>query len=267
MPEYGQDLASELILIVIERLPQVYDGVSEIDPFVWESARRLVMGYSRRARRELSAYQASGDSEGSLFDSMADENAALADAWTQDVVTAEQARSARTRLIERMREAMAKSHAAGSRGTPDGVPAAPGPHVETARQKRMQPWSSRRQLGLTQAQMAKALGMSLSQFRRLEQAGLMPERMRADVEALLKKSPVKLSLARPCGLLEGWAKRLGIAADDVGGLSRMLDVHRTTIFRWRKGLAEPPGPAVLAIEARIEAVLQFRRKQPGGSDR
>jgi DNA-directed RNA polymerase specialized sigma24 family protein len=268
--EYAQDLASELMLLVIERLPEIYDGTSDIDGFIWEAARRKTMSYSRRARREFSAYQGDdGEEGGSLLDALPDENTELADAWTQDRITAEQARDARSRLIQRMREVMGTPKMAAPKPAV-AVPAAPAPvdagedeGVEPS-SKRAKQWKERRQLGWTQSQMARELGLSLSQFRRMERSGPMPARLRPQVEALLKKAAVTLPTEGAERLLKRWAELLGIGADDVGGLSRMLGVHRTTIFRWRKGQAEPQGPAVLAIEARIAALMEVRRRQGRG---
>lgn len=261
--EYAQDLASELMLLVIERLPEIYDGHSDIDGFVWESARLKTMSYSRRARREFSAYQGDEDGQGgSILDALPDENTAMADAWTQDRITAEQARSARARLIERMREVMGTPRLSPAKlDTNVGAPEPVRDEDENDGSKRLTPWQERRQLGWTQSQMARELGLSLSQFRRMERNGPVPTRMGPQVDALLKKAAVTLPVDGATALLKRWADQLGIGEDDVGGLSRMLGVHRTTIFRWRKGQAEPQGPAVLAIEARISALMEVRGRQ------
>lgn len=267
MPEYVNDLTSELLIIVLERLPEVYDGQSEIESFVWEAGRRLVLGQHRRAKREVSASEVDSDSGDAMIDNIPDENTKVAEEWTQDLVTREQALEAKRLLIEQMREA-SRAQAPQRQGEQGREPA----HASTAPKgrpkrpkKERNPWVERSQLGYTQSAMAQALGMSGSHYRRLEDAGPAPDRLRPRLDALLQGASKILPTDSGVVLIKQWASRLGIDADDVSAMAAMLGVHRTTIFRWSTGRADPPPSTILLIEARIAALLEVRLKRTEGS--
>jgi DNA-binding XRE family transcriptional regulator len=257
MPEYVNDLTSELLLIVLERLPEVYDGESDIDAFVWEAGRRLVMGQHRQVKREVSASDVDHETGDAMVDTIADEDAPAIDEWTQNVVTHEQALEAKRLLIEQMRAAAgsAKNHA-----TPSTKRRRATTEHHKRNKKKRKPWIERSQLGYTQAMMARALGISTSHYRRLEEAGPPPDRLRPRLDALRQNASKLLPTDSGSVLVQKWAAQLGLDPGDVSGMATMLGVHRTTIFRWATGRSDPPPNTILVIEAKIAALLEVRQR-------
>lgn len=269
MPEYAGDLTSELLIIVLERLPEIYDGTSEIEAFVWEAGRRLVLGQHRRGKREVSASEVTADGSETLVDTIPDESIQVAEEWAQDLVTRERALEAKTQLIAQMRDA-ARTAAV----VPTGAAVASRSPSRMMSSKRMRstqktetgdpklkrkPWLERSQLGYTQANMAMVLGISPSHYRRLEEQGPPPPRFKERLEVLLQQSQKVLPTSSGPDLIKNWGSRLGIEADDVSAMAAMLGVHRTTIFRWSTGRADPPPSTIRLIEARIDAMLEVRK--------
>lgn len=251
---FADDLAQELTIIVVSRLPQVYDGKSEIEPFVWEAARRLTLAHLRRSTREQTREDA--DDEESWQSRIPDEQSPTADAWAAGVIDAEQAKRAKEQLVTRIRE---KRGGGGERptsrkGGDTSAWSAP------SRRKRRRVWEVRRRLGWTQRQMAEALGVPLNRFRIAEQAADIPADWKRRGEELLARHQ-ELPVGDGPDMVRRWTRLLGLGQEDVVGLARQIGVHRSTVFRWATGRSHPPGPVVLRVEAIILALLDVRNQR------
>lgn len=266
--EYADDMAQDLVIIVLTRLPEIYDGVSEIDAWVWEAARRMTKGYKRRARREVSG---EGDDEGEgLVARTADETSPTAEAWAQGLIVAEEAAAAKADLIKRITERAERQQLARSSAGESG-PAAE-EVVQEAKQKpwfidrslrpRREGWIVRRQLGLTQNQMSELLGVSVNRYREREKAGSIPALWKAKGRELLKENR-KLPESDGPKLVKRWLMALGLESDDTTTLARRIGVHRATVYRWSKGKSHPQGAAIMHIEAIVEAACEVTRERTG----
>ena len=254
VPDFADDLAQELTIIVVQRLPAVYDGQSEIEPFVWEAARRLTLAYLRRSTREQTREDAEGEEGWQAR--IPDEASPTADAWAAGMIDAEQAQRAKAELIQRIRT-RAKSGAGAPRDRAAGKERW---YADRAYRPVRRVWDVRRRLGWTQRQMAAALHVPLNRFRQAEQAGeIPPEWQRAGADLLEKHH--RLPVGEGPDLVRRWTRLLGLKPGDVVGLAQQIGVHRSTVFRWNTGRSHPPGHVVLKIEAIVQAVLEVRRKR------
>lgn len=272
--EFADDMAQDLALIVLTRLPEIYDGESEIDAWVWEAARRMTKGYKRRARREISG---EGDEEGEgLVARTADEVSPTAEAWAQGLVASEEAAIAKAELIASITERAKEREAAAQRKAElerqqrkatvkkceaGEAAAAEKPwFIDRTLRPRREGWEVRRKLGLTQTQISALLGVSVNRYREYEKAGKMPAGLEMKGLVLLAKNRELPDSDGP-KLVKRWLAALGLQDDDTTTLARRIGVHRATVYRWATGKSHPQGAAIMHIEAMIEAMRQVTQER------
>ena len=113
----------------------------------------------------------------------------------------------------------------------------------------------RMRLGYTQPQLSKLLGMPENYIRTLE-AGLIigqPAELLQRAESIV--APDRLKGTEFCTmkqLLNRWCLQLGLEEHDHMQLGRMLNIHRTTLYRWRNEKTRPDAAAIVKIELLVE---------------
>jgi|GEM_PF-2258239 len=144
----------------------------------------------------------------------------------------------------------------------DSAPAVrPGPSdpMRDVRRKRpavQQLQAVRKRLGLTQAEMARALGLLDNSIRSIEYgvvAGEPETLLRQALELEKRYKQIDADLPGDA-LIKRWCTELGIAEGDTIELANVLGLHRSTIFRWSKGKTQPAPHKVRLLNGIVEAL-------------
>lgn len=278
---FVNDIAQDMLIVVLTRWLDVADGERDVEPYLIEMARRMGLSYYRRHSREINA--SPDDGEHDLIGSMADEGPD-AEAANLEQEVERQAAEALAALIARMREVRAGRGAAAAPDAPAAVRPSSLPAFVEASATRQEPACAvtakqrrdrasrpavrelvavRKRLGLTQTQMARALGLtSINAIRSLEYGVVLgePGKLLAGARELEGRMSASFNAALSgAALVCDWARRLGVSVDDPSGLAQHIGVHRTTIYRWRNDITQPPPHLVRLVNAIVEAIEESRQ--------
>lgn len=271
---FADDIAQDLMMFVLEKFLPRYDPGRDVEPYLIESARRMGLAYLRRHSKE---YLVGNRDEGVdpvalLVDKETRAEERLAENEVDRLVS-----QAKDTLIKRMRARNGstadqgdKRQAAAPRKRRAAAPATPGPvseaaaAAELARQARVERPAVqeliriRRRVGLTQEEMAKALGLSDNSIRSIEYGVVAgePERL-VRLAKRLERTYRRIDAETPGPeLIRKWCKMLGLAEGDTVELSRMIGVHRSTLYRWSVNETQPHPHRVRRLNAVVEVLAE-----------
>lgn len=274
---FADDITQELMLLVLGPFLQRYDAERDIEPFLKEAARRMGLSYLRKHTREVLS-QAWGE-DWDPIEAAEDESAHVERQLAEDEVD-QQARSARDILIARMR---AKQQARAADSTvADLPPAAPAESscadvkreadpqlpddeatriraIRTDRANRpevLELAAVRRRIGLTQSEMARALGLLENSIRSIEYGVVAgdPKTLLKSARKLEKQHKSIDADMTGAALIKRWCAELGLREDDTVELASMLGLHRSTLYRWSAAATQPPPHKVRQLNAVVEAL-------------
>lgn len=272
---FADDIAQDLAMFVLEKFLPRYDPERDVEPYLIESARRMGLAYLRRHSKE---YLVGAREEG--VDPVAllvDEEIRGEERLVEDEVD-RQAEQAKGILIERLRakrgarpRRAAKKPAAAPKRRERSRPAPnlPPPteaesRAERARLARVARPSVqelvkiRRRVGLTQEEMARALSLKDNSIRSIEYGVVAgePEKLLRKARALERKHKrIDADLPAP-KLIRKWCKMLRLNEGDTVELSRLIGVHRSTLYRWSVSETQPHPHRVRRLNAVVEALAE-----------
>jgi Uncharacterized protein conserved in bacteria len=272
---FTNDIVQDMMLLVLERFLPAYDGEREVEPFLIEAARRMGLGYQRRHGREILLPER--EDGGDPLHQVADDVAATADVAAIEEETNRRAAEARAALIARMRER--QSAASGGRANAAKPAAVKTRKPSKTARRRMRGddprlllrqaranrpavqrlRAIRRKLGLTQEQMAIALGLTPNAIRSLEY-GLVdgrPDLLLKKAQGLLRAHGANFDgTASIQDCMQRWCRMLKVPEHDMLALGQHIGVHRSTLFRWRTGRTHPPPHIIREIHTLVEALSE-----------
>lgn len=274
---FADDIAQDLVMFVLEKFLPRYDSERDVEPYLIESARRMGLAYMRRHSKEYLV----GDREEGIDPVvlMEDQEARADERLVEDEVE-RQSREAKQILIERMRArqgaeddgAKSSRRRAAARPKKKSEPVSQSAPLTPAEQKAEQARLARvarpevqeliqirRRIGLTQEEMAKALSLSDNSIRSIEY-GVVAGNPRALVKAarLLEKDHKSINADTPAPeLIRLWCKKLKINEGDTVELSRLIGVHRSTLYRWSVNETQPHPHRVRRLNALVEAQADY----------
>lgn len=257
------DIAQDMTMVILGDFLDRYEPGREVQPFLTEMARRMGLKYYNRHSRE----QLQGDDH---LEVELEEESDQVELDQEQRRMDEDAQKARSLLMERMqRAATAKPAASAPAKRPSKPIVVRKPsekrqairRVQRARAARPEVQELvdiRRQLGLTQTEMAIALNEeSPNKVRTVEYGVVLGEvaTMLAKARELLENHRRQLAASEPISEhLARWCRRLGLQHDDFEGLANRIGVHRSTIYRWRVGDTSPKPHQVRQLDALVEAL-------------
>lgn len=273
---FVDDIAQDLVMFVLEKFLPRYDPERNVEPYLVESARRMGLAYLRRHSREYLV--GDRDQGADPVTLMVDEEIAVEERLADDEVERE-ANTAKQILIKRMRTRRNSGTRVENKARAEPTPPrseVPAPaersepmseaetRAEQARLARVERPTVqeliklRRRVGLTQEEMARALGLSDNSIRSIEYGVVSGE-----PEALLRKARkleerhkrIDADLPGP-ELIRRWCKMLGINKGDTVELSRTIGVHRSTLYRWSVSETQPHPHRVRRLNAVVEALSE-----------
>lgn len=273
---FSDDISQDLAMFVLEKFLPRYDPDRDVEPYLIESARRMGLAYLRRHSKEylVGAREDGADPVALLVDQNARAEEQMAESEADRLV-----RQAKKILVERMRtyqerpvndQDARQSRGAAPTAAPRPAPAqkavAPQTEQETraeearlARVNRPEVQELiriRRRIGLTQEEMAKALGLSDNSIRSIEY-GVVAGEPKALVQLARKLEAnyktIDADLPGPA-LIQRWCKMLGLPEDDTVELSRRIGVHRSTLYRWSVEKTQPHPHRVRRLNAIVEVL-------------
>lgn len=257
---FAEDVGQDLVMLVLNKWLDHYNPELDVEPFLVESARRMSLKYRRASDRELHVgLDVTSDSEDgtALTRASQDEVDGLATAIDDQLEAL--SRQARDILVQRLRDrdrasakpessATLKAASDGRVGVRDDAGESPdrrraARRERAARSSVQEIIQIRKQLRLGQAAMAKGMGVSVEVLRRVE-SGLVEgdaERLAARARAMLQGhgGSSEADVIEGEAFYLGLCKMLQVQPDNVVLVSKLLGVHRTTIFRWRTGRTIP----------------------------
>lgn len=274
---FEDDIAQDMTMLVLDRFIHEYDGERDVEPFLVEVARRMALSYQRRHSREV-VLGGLPDGDRNVIEEHPDDTIDI----ERDIdagVTRDRAAEARRILVERIRQ-RATEPGQNAEGPASDAPAdwytvkLPRPTAEKelstaqAERKRLagrgvvkELVRLRKGMGLTQVEMAAALGVSANTLRSIEYGAAKgnPEELVLQARSLTaSQGTVTPAGGEAVAMIEGWMRRLGLHEDDTTGLAERIGVHRATLFRWRTGRTEPPGPRLRRINALVDVLVERR---------
>lgn len=115
-------------------------------------------------------------------------------------------------------------------------------------------------LDMTQSEFALAIGMKLPTLVAYEhgRTNKVPAKWLENARELLGANKEKLAWRKKFDgvpmlkIIERWAKRLGVASDDLGALAALTGTTTSTISRWRNGHVRPSPSELAAYEQMVE---------------
>jgi len=280
--EFAEDIAQEMVMVILTAFLPNYEPGREIGPYLFEMARRMGLRlYRKHSSEVLFTTLASASPDGmvdfeSLVPSGEDEDS------ESNLLRAEQlqsAMSAKAKLFARMKEVQATSPeptkpkvatTAERRARKRKVKEEPFfPVIDLARAEKRAHLASRPEveelrelrvrLGYTQPQLSRLLGKPENYVRTLE-GGLIVGRPHELLAAARSLAPAVESTGQESApmyeLLSGWCSRLGLDPDDHMQLGKMLSIHRTTLYRWRNEKTRPDPVAIAKIRVLVEELAQ-----------
>jgi transcriptional regulator with XRE-family HTH domain/DNA-directed RNA polymerase specialized sigma24 family protein len=285
--EFVDDVAQEMVMVVLNAFLPNYEPGREIGPYLYEMARRMGLRFYRKHSSEVLFTTLAA----STPDGMVDFDQLIPDQEGEDtesnILKAEATKSAldaRARLIARMRAVEAMASDMPAAGAEEQSPSAAGkgqgraprrartPLIDLAKAERRAQLAARpavvklralrMRLGYTQPQFSKILGMQENYVRILE-GGLIvgqPKELLEAAEGIVASD--RLEGAEFCTmiqLLNRWCLQLGLAEDDHMQLGRMLDIHRTTLYRWRNEKTRPDAASIMRIALIVEELAKMDR--------
>jgi len=278
--EFAEDIAQELVIIILYRTIHIYDEQREIEPFLIEAAKRIGKTMRRKHGREVLIGEGSADDArgGDWIESVADPlHEDLSDRMDRE--RAEQRADADALLARLAIEAGIPDPT--GRHAPDESAALPAPAARKARPKvrpkrrSSQPnrkplcKSARRireirlQAKYTHRWMAQSLGITLSQMHAIEYGISKPgDGLVARAEAILKEIEAEAPalLGRGSGdVVRSWLKRLGLHPEDYTGFAEVIGVNRSTAFRWLRKTYRPTSERLWAVELLVQEAERKRK--------
>lgn len=270
---FADDIAQDMAMVVLTSFLNHYEPGREVQPFLCEMARRMGLKYYNRHSREY----LQGDDN---FDVEAEDDETNVELQNQRDADEARSVSARSALMEQMARAKAQAEIAAS-SPPPVLPDRPReldrPVRSAAREAVIQQQRERaarpevvelsrirNELGYTQIEMSRALGMDSDNKVRTIEYGVIY----GDMDVLLEQARELLSIHR--GELSAtapvsqhitrWMKKLDLEPDDFDGLSRMIGVHRTTLYRWRNGKTQPAPRVIRQMDAIVDEFVAFEMR-------
>lgn len=297
--DFEEDIAQDMMMAVLQSFLDRYDGVSDVDSFLIEMARRMGLSYWRRHSREIAATPKHED-DSDPINLAPDPNAVPIDEQTAEAISIEEANQARQQLIERIRAAAAHSvdeQADDTVATAEGIQpegevdqlpldeSSPTARLAKIRWYRInlrrilrpKPKASenalvlcRKDTGLSQSALATALGMSVIQLRKAEQLDSLPKRLRERVSEVWAAAGKGMSEMDGPRCVARWCNELGIDADRTTELAEQIGVHRATVYRWRTGKSHPPIYLKRKLDVMVSVLaerrLRMQREAAGKAD-
>lgn len=290
---FADDISQDLLQLTLGSFLQRYDPERDVEPFLKEAARRMGLAYLRRHSREVLAPPAGygGDDSWDPLQAAEDRDARVDEIALEDEAD-RLASAARKTLVDRMRARRAKPPA------PEGEPpeqivvepqrpkrvqprsnlvedrmARPqARRAEDERKTRLHALRAERanrpdvielaairnRLGLTQTEMARALGLLDNSIRSIEY-GVVAGQPKALLKLARKlESQHKQIDANIPGseLIKRWCAELGLREGDTVELAGLLGLHRSTMFRWSTQETQPPPHKVRRLNAIVEALKE-----------
>lgn len=285
--EFVEDVAQEMVMVVLNAFLPNYEPGREIGPYLYEMARRMGLRFYRKHSSEVLFSTLAA----STPDGMVDFDQLIPDQEGEDtesqILKAEAARcalDARTRLIARMRAveatASARPYAEKQEATPTAAKAVQTrsqrrvktPLIDLAKAERRAELAARpavvklralrMRLGYTQPQFSKILGMQENYVRILEGGAIVgnPKELLEAAEGIVASDRLEgAEFSTMVQLLNRWCLQLGLAEDDHMQLGRMLDIHRTTLYRWRNEKTRPDAASIMRIALVVEELAKMER--------
>lgn len=271
---FADDIAQDMAMVVLEKFLPSYDGEREIEPFLIEMARRMGLSYYRRHSREPAVGERP---DGADPITNLEDAGLIASAQAEEDEEDRAALAARNTLVARMRERAAARNARPAQARKPApaksrrrrrVPDSASERLHHVRQLRaMRPAvreliSLRHKMGLTQQQMALELNLTPNAIRSLEYGVVRgnPEALLEKARALAAANASDFDASEPAAkLMLRWCRKLGLPADDMSGLSSVVGVHRSTLFRWRTERTQPQVSLLREINTVVETVADYGR--------
>lgn len=274
---FADDIAQDLVMFVLERFLPRYDPKRDVEPYLIESARRMGLAYGRRHSKEylVGAREEGVDPVALMVDQeiraeerlVEDEVELMAGRAKEILIQRMRARNGASKPRPSMRTPAAPEPARPRRERPAAKPAPMSEAEARAEQARLARVARpavqslvqvRRRVGLTQEEMARALGLSDNSIRSIEYGVVA-----GDPEGLLRKARelerrhkrIDADLPGP-ELIRRWCKMLRLNEGDTVELSRLIGVHRSTLYRWSVSETQPHPHRVRRLNAVVEALAE-----------
>jgi DNA-binding XRE family transcriptional regulator len=268
---FAEDVGQDLVMLVMTKWIDHYNPDRDVEPFLVESARRMALSYMRASNREIhmahekfseygeNSWPGGSVHEGSISGTSELEGADVLSNALEDELDV-QSKQARIILIQRLRERDRMnvdrnklSEAPPTESVPNIGSTTESVVADRRRESRrakierssvQEIIRTRKELRLNQSDMAQRLGISLERLRRIE-SGMVEGN--AEVLAIkartIKQEQAMIgdSTSKNDGekFYLGLCDMLKVQPENVVLVSKLLGVHRTTIFRWRTGRTIP----------------------------
>jgi len=287
--EFEEDIAQDMVMAVLQSFLDRYDGVSGVDSFLIEMARRMGLSYWRRHSREISALPKHED-DGDPINLAPDPDEVPIEEQAAEAISIAEANDARAQLIERIRATATNVEHHGDASTneasdectvePEGEQhpedeASPSARlarirwyrINLRRVQRPRPKHTentliqcRKDTGLSQSALAAALDMSVIQLRKAEQLETLPKRLKERVAEVWAAAGKGMSEMDGPRCVERWCHQLGIDADRTTELAEQIGVHRATVYRWRTGKSHPPVYLKRKLDVMVSVLAERRQR-------